>query len=195
MKKWFGRKSAPAVNVSVTVTVSPSRPRRSKGRLSETSPPRIIIPTDLLMAAWRQLFPAERMVVFGGRAEGNDVLVTSYVDVTEANPSAVHVNACPKRLAQALIDFERTGAHLSLWMHSHPGEGPQATHPSRIDRDQEESLRHHYSQRLVSLIAVRDGYVRVWGKAPAQGVVAVQFNGAGLQTDPGEQLVYRLALA
>lgn len=193
MKKWFGRTSSQDFNVSVTVSVSPS-PKRSK-RLTRTSPPRIIIPTDLLMAAWRQLFPAERMVIFGGRADGEDVLVTSYVDVTEPKPSAVHVRACPQRLAQALIDFERTGAHLALWLHSHPGEGPRATYASRIDRDQEESLRHHYSQRLVSLIAVRDGYVRVWGQAPAQGVVAVQFNGTGLETDPEDQNVHRLTLA
>jgi proteasome lid subunit RPN8/RPN11 len=193
MNTWFGRKSPAPLDVTVTVRVSPSR-RRAKG-VTRTSPPNIIIPTDLLMSAWRQLFPAERMVVFGGRADGDDVLVTSYVDVTEPNPSAVHVRACPQKLAQALIDFERTSAHLSLWMHSHPGEGARATHPSRIDRDQEESLRHHYSQRLVSLIAVRDGYVRVWGQAPAQGVVAVRFNGSGLETDPEEQHVYRLALA
>src|SRR5882672_3091556 len=79
------------------------KPLRPTGREAG----RIIIPTDLMFAAWRQLFPAERMLVFGARQTKRGIRVTSVSDVTEPRPSAAHVRACPERLATSLIDFER----------------------------------------------------------------------------------------
>src|SRR5947208_3594305 len=106
-------------------TTAPTGPteltRRSRPAERDDRP--IIIPTDLMFAAWRQLFPAERMIVFGARQSKRGVRVTSLSDVTEPRPSVVHVRACPERMATSLIDFERTGAHLGVWVHSHPGEG------------------------------------------------------------------------
>lgn len=160
-----------------------------------TGATRVVIPTDLMFAAWRQVFPAERMVVFGGRHTRVGVRITSVADVTEAKPSAVHVRADSVRMTNSLIDFERTGAHLAVWMHSHPGQGPACTHPSDIDVKQERDLRRHYSDRLVNIIVVRDGHLRVWGQAIDEVTVVVRWQGAGITRHSGEHNVYKLALA
>lgn len=158
-------------------------------------PADVIIPTDLFLSAWRQLFPAERMLVLGGRRLKRGVRITSATDVTEAKPSRVHVWADPAKLVQSLLDLERSGAHLALWMHSHPGTGPLATHPSQTDLRQEEELRRYYSELLVCVIAVSDGYFRIWGRAVDEGLVQIRFQGAGVHPHSGEQNVYRLQLS
>jgi len=186
--RWF---SSQPIHVAVHV----GKPSKKRTRPTEQqNPDRLIVPTDLLLSGWRQLFPAERMVVFGGQSTRKGVRLTSMTDVTEAHPSMVHVNACPARFGQAVIDFERTGAHLALWMHSHPGEGTQATNPSSIDIDQERSLRQHYSDRLVSLITVKDGYLRIWGEPINKGLVHVHWLGQGVEATK-EPNVYRLRLS
>lgn len=155
----------------------------------------VMIPTDLILCAWRQVFPAERMVMLGGRRTKSGVRVTSMSDVTETEPSPVHVRADAARLAMCLLDLERAGAHLAVWMHSHPGEGAVATHPSGIDIRQEEGLRRHYTGNLVSIIVTRDGCLRVWGSAVAQGAVKVRWVGSGVvRHQNGGTNVYQLAI-
>jgi proteasome lid subunit RPN8/RPN11 len=156
---------------------------------------RVVIPTDLMFAAWRQLFPAERMVVFGGRTTRRGVRVSSLSDVTEPTPSAAHVRACPAKLGTALVDLDRTGSHLAVWMHSHPGEGARATHPSTTDLNQDRDLRLHYSDKLVGIIAVRDGWLRVFGEAVERGQIRLGWLGQGIQEAQGERHVYRLCLS
>lgn len=192
---WFSKRALPInIVVHLHVTAKPARdvaPRRP----SEPVSPRILIPTDLLLGAFRQLFPAERMMICGGyRSPRGVVRITSVVDVTEANPSAVHVRACPQKLAQALIDFERTGAHLALWLHSHPGDGPLATYPSNIDLRQERELRQHYSAELLCAIAVRDGHVRFWADTVRRGI-RVQLQGVGVDPSMEDPYVYRLKIS
>ncbi len=156
----------------------------------------VLIPTDLMFAAWRQVFPAERMAVLGGRRTARGVRVTSVVDVTEPQPSAAHVRADSRRLSTALVDLDRAGAHLAVWMHSHPGEGARATHPSGIDLTQERDLRRHYSDRLISIIVVRDGSLRVWGHAVEERRVVIRWIGRGINKHPGgEPNVYQITLA
>jgi proteasome lid subunit RPN8/RPN11 len=154
----------------------------------------VVIPTDLLLAAFRQLFPAERMIIMGGRPCRQSVKATSVTDVTEARPSISHVRADRLKLSTALVDLSRSGAHLAIWMHSHPGTGPSATFPSAIDLRQEEDLRRHYSNQLVCVIAVRDGFVRVWGRAVDDGSVVVRWQGQGISSHRGEPNVYQLEL-
>jgi proteasome lid subunit RPN8/RPN11 len=155
---------------------------------------RIVIPTDLMFAAWRQLFPAERMFIFGARQTKRGIRATSLADVTEPRPSVVHVRACPEKMATTLIDLERTGAHFGVWVHSHPGEGSRATFPSVIDLNQEKDLRRHYSDRLIGIIAVRDGWLRVWGEAIKSDRVRVHWSGRGIEAHSGEAHVYRLTV-
>ena len=192
--KWSHRLHLPFVITSRAKARTKSRRRR---RQPASAPPsgRIVIPTDLIFTAWRQLFPAERMVVFGGRASRRRVTVTSLSDVTEPTPSAAHVRACPTKLGTALVDMDRAGAHLAIWMHSHPGDGPRATYPSDVDRKQDQDLQRDYSSNLVGIIVVRDGWLRVFGQAIDDQRVYLSWSGKGIEKVQGEEHVYRLKLS
>src|SRR5688500_9427691 len=113
---WLRRKHSdvcrPEVHVQVHIDAGRSGPRRRRAKPAIPDESSIVIPTDLMFAAWRQLFPAERMVVFGGRKSGSGLTITSVADVTEPHPSVAHVRASPERMTNCLVDFERTGAHL-----------------------------------------------------------------------------------
>lgn len=154
----------------------------------------IVIPTDLMVVAFRQLFPAERMVVFGGRRTDDRIVLTSFVDVTERRPSAAHVRACPQKLGQALMDFEKCGAHLALWLHSHPGFGALATYPSDIDRTQEQKLRAHYAEHLLCGIVVADGHLRFWRHATGHQP-ELSWEGSGVKSCPHHHDVYKLVVS
>src|SRR5580693_5343882 len=101
----------------------------------------LVLPTDLLTAAWRQLFPAERMIFVAGRRDGRVTRATSLRDVTGETRSAGYVKASAALLQEALLDWEGTGARVVAWIHSHPGTGPTASHPSPIDHRQDADLR------------------------------------------------------
>lgn len=96
-------------------------------------------------------------------------------------------------MAQALLDFERTGARLALWMHSHPGDGPRCTHPSDIDLRQDKDLREHYPN-ILGVIAVRDGWLRFFGSPIERDLVQLQWRGRGVEQGSDDRNVYRLGL-
>jgi proteasome lid subunit RPN8/RPN11 len=153
---------------------------------------RVIIPADLMLGAWRQLFPAERMMVFGGRKIRTGAHVTSASDVTRIPESPVHVHACPEKLTRCLVDLERTGAQLAAWVHSHPGRGIKATFPSDIDRQEHEKLRRDFGDDVVGIIAVEDGWLRAFS-LPVQGSqLEVTWLGSGIESAPGEPHVFRI---
>src|SRR5258708_19517799 len=76
-------------------------------RVAERDSCRIIIPTDLMFAAWRQLFPAERMLAFGARQTNRGIRVTSLSDGTEPRPPFSHFLACPNPTAPTPTTFNR----------------------------------------------------------------------------------------
>lgn len=192
---WLRRRH-PTTSIDIRITfgepTAPAPPQTQHVSLEPGN--RVVISTDLMFAAWRQLFPPERMVVFGGRSTQSGVSVTSLWDVTEPRPSSGHVRAAADKLGVALVDFERTDTHLAVWLHSHPGEGLRATHPSITDRNQDRDLRLNYSQRLVGAIAVRDGWLRLWGEAIDRGQAQVEWLGRGIEPVTGEPNVFRLSL-
>src|SRR5262245_42687039 len=149
-------------------------------RKTPPSGPTLIVATDLLTCAWRQLFPAERMIVVGGQRHGAIVRATSIRDVTGDTRSLSYVRSAPDALHQALLDWETTGAHVCLWMHCHPGSGPLASYPSWIDRQQDRDLRSTYGDEIVGLIATQDRYIRLWGQAVEAGR-RIKFQGQGLE--------------
>jgi proteasome lid subunit RPN8/RPN11 len=151
----------------------------------------LVVTTDLVIAAWRQLFPAERMLFVAGRKDGDGVRATSIRDVTGDSRSRAHVKASPAALCEALLDWQASGAHVVAWIHSHPGLGALASHPSAIDDRQDRDLRETYGG-VIGMIVTQDGWLRVWGSAVAEGI-RVDFRGRGVvPTDVAH--VYRLAV-
>ena len=149
----------------------------------------VVVPSDLLWTAHRQLFPAERMMVVAGRREGPRIQLSSIVDVTgQANSG--HVRAEPGKLAETLITMDQTGSYLAGWFHSHPGSGVHGTHPSSTDIRQHQSWIRDYSENLLSAIFVQDGFVRFWGTAIETEAIQIEILGEGTRME--ETHVYRL---
>ncbi len=153
----------------------------------------LVLHTDFIVAAWRQLFPAERMLIVGGRRQGARVQATSLRDVTGENHSRAYVKASPVRLHEALMDWESTGAHVVAWIHSHPGNGPIASHPSEIDRRQDLELSATYGNHVLGMIATQDGWLRLWGKAIERPDFRVELHGGGVVRTETPH-VYRLTV-
>lgn len=163
--------------------------------LGEVRRSTIVIPSDVLMHAHATLFPPERMSVIAGRPLGGGIILGAAYDVTGTgrDTNRVHVRAEPRKLAQALMGFEFAGVRLSAWMHSHPGSGPLATHPSMIDVAQFRGWTVDFPD-LVALIIVADGFVRIWGDAVESGRLRPEISGPGVERIRGEDHVYRLAI-
>jgi proteasome lid subunit RPN8/RPN11 len=159
--------------------------------LDETRRSSTIIPSELLFQAVDLLMPAERMAVVAGRRFGGRLVLGTFYDVTGAAHNA-HVRADPRKLGQALIAFERAGVEIAGWIHSHPGGGPLATAPSHIDRAQYSEWVRDFSRKLVGIIVVRDGFVRLWGDAIESGAVRADIPAKGVKTVQGHRHVYRL---
>ncbi len=156
--------------------------------------PELVIPADLIIAAWRGLFPAERMMLLGGSQADALTRVSSSWEVTGLNRSVVHVNASSALLARTLLDFEASGVRLVAWLHSHPGRGAMATHPSETDWRQDADFRRDFGNLVVGFIATEDGCIRAWGRALAEGAIKLTFQGSSVEFIPGEAHVYHLAV-
>jgi len=154
----------------------------------------LLIPADLIVAAWRSLFPAERMMLLGGSRSGEMTRVSSSWDVTGLDRSVVHVKASSTLLGRTLLDFEASGVHMLAWLHSHPGRSSMATHPSQIDWRQDADFRRDFGSRVVGFIVTEDGYLRAWGRALDEGSIKLTFEGSSVESIPGEAHVYRLAV-
>ena len=161
----------------------PSSKERMAGRT-------ILIHTELLYQGYGMLFPAERMMVAAGRTADETSTLTALFDVT-GNAHSANVRADADRLARALIAMEATDSFLLGWIHSHPGNGAGATIPSSIDRRQQKDWIRDYSQNLLGIIMVEDGYFRLWGSAVEEGKVQVVLSGGGIQ-ESEEENVWRL---
>lgn len=149
------------------------------------------LPSAMMFQLRQSLFPAERMIVGAGRRSAGTVTVDALFDVTGiASPGGV--KADPNLLAQALIAMSQSGTYFALWIHSHPGSGPGATHPSSIDLRQHADWLKNYSPDLVSAIMVADRYVRFWGTALETGTISVSITGDGVSPASAREHVYKL---
>lgn len=151
----------------------------------------VYLPSDVLMQAWPALMPPERMGVIAARQIDRHFVLSGMYDVTGC-ASPTHVQADPSKLGYALLNFERAGMAFAAWIHSHPGQGPGATTPSRTDRVQYADWTRDFNAGLLGVIVVKDGCVRLWGDAVESGVVRVEIIGAGLRALPGHPHVYKL---
>jgi proteasome lid subunit RPN8/RPN11 len=149
-----------------------------------------ILPAELLFQAAAILTPVERMAVAATRSIGDRAVVGTLFDVTGRSTRA-YVRADARKLADALLAFERAGVQIAAWLHSHPGSGPGATMPSQIDQQQYADWTRHYGE-LIGIILVADGHLRLWGRAVESGDVRVEIVGAGVHRVLEHQHVYRL---
>lgn len=153
--------------------------REAAATVIEPKTPTMVLPSAMMFQLRQDLFPAERMIVGAGRRTGKSISIEALFDVT-GQASAAGVRAHPDRLAQALIAMSQTGTYFALWIHSHPGLGPDATRPSSIDLRQHADWLKNFSPNLVSAIMVADRFVRFWGTAFEAGDVAVAMAGDGV---------------
>lgn len=152
---------------------------------------RLVIPATLLYQLHFSLFPAERMMVGAGRRNGQMTSIDAVFDVT-GDASAGYVRANADRLGRAMMAMSETDTYFALWIHSHPGRGKEASHPSDIDRNQEIDWLQDYSADLVNAIMVQDRYIRFWGKALENGQIAVEIAGTGIKKVAENENIYRL---
>lgn len=160
--------------------------------ITETSEtPRMLISSTLLYQLHHSLFPAERMLVGAGRKNGKDIEIDGIFDVTGKATSG-YVKADANRLARALIVMNETEKHFALWIHSHPGGGKGATHPSHTDLNQEAEWLKDYSPNLVNAIFVEDRFIRFWGKALEERRLTIEVTGTGIIRESKDESIYRL---
>ncbi len=153
--------------------------------------PEMVLSSAMIFQLRQSLFPAERMIVGAGRRTKGTISVDALFDVTGV-ASAGGVQAEPDRLGQALIAMSESGTYFGLWVHSHPGLGPEATHPSGIDLRQHADWLKDYSADLVSAIMVKDRYIRFWGTAVESGRIVVKIDGSGIGLISAKDNIYRL---
>ena len=159
------------------------------GSLTDT--PRMMISSTLLYQLHHSLFPAERMLVGAGRKNGNDIEIDGIFDVT-GKATTGYVKADANRLARALIVMSETERHFALWIHSHPGRGKGATHPSSTDTNQEAEWLKDYSANLVNAIVVEDRFIRFWGRALDEKRVTLEITGTGITQESENKSIYQL---
>src|SRR5262245_14264983 len=164
--------------------------KQKSARTANVEKRRVVITEDLLLECYNYLFPAERMLVVSGRRTGCTTRLTDIFDVT-GDQSGGHVKANPGLLQKALIQMDQSDAFLAAWLHSHPGFGPTATHPSPIDLRQEQDWLAHYPN-LLNIIVVEDRWVRFWGTKLESGRIEVELLGRGVITENKHGNVYRL---
>jgi hypothetical protein len=156
-----------------------------------TATPRLKIASDLLYQMHANLFPAERMLIAGGRRTEHGIELGAIFEVT-GRAGAGHVRADPSKLGRALIAMDLTDTHFALWIHSHPGSGRDSTYPSSTDLEQHADWLRDYSECLVSAIMVQDRWIRFWGKALEAGRIALEISGPGILQEETNSAIIRL---
>lgn len=150
---------------------------------------RMVIHVSVLSTLHKSLFPAERMIVIAGIRKDNNINIGRIYDVTGVASSG-HVRANADLLGRALVEMEESDTYFAFWVHSHPGIGGGATHPSSTDLNQEQDWLKDFSPDLVNAIMVKDGCVRFWGKSIEEKRVVVEIVGHGVEKL--EENIYRL---
>ncbi len=195
VKQEFGIVTALDLNGTTEPSHFPKTMLPQRSKIAVLPPVRdrseIVLPAAMLFQMRQSLFPAERMIVGATRKKNGVIQVEALFDVT-GQASTSGVKADPNRLGHALIAMAETETYFGLWVHSHPGMGAGATHPSGIDINQHADWLKDYSPDLVSAIMVKDKYIRFWGTAVESGKIAVRVEGEGVECVSGLENIYRL---
>ncbi len=109
------------------------------------------------------------------------------VDLDFASP--VHARANSASSAKGLAHIhEGLGLQMIGLAHSHPGTGPDATHPSRTDHDYHSAIEEAGS-KAVGMIFSRDGFVRFF-RASDEGFSVKAFG--NIEPVEGERHVFKI---
>ena len=120
---------------------------------------------------------ADENLIYITGPEARDVVFALSRIVQFALAQRSPINAVPEPTSQldALIKLDDAGQRLLATVHSHPGRGAAATHPSGVDL----STQRHLEQAgypTIGAIFSRDGYVRFYTVA-RQFAVSISGNG------------------
>jgi hypothetical protein len=145
---------------------------------------RVQLPSGLLYVVQWNIFPAERMFVGALRRGPDGYLAEAAWDVT-GRTSAVACAADPEKLVAALGAMDAAGSFFGLLAHSHPGNSPRATTPSRKDHDAY-AARLALGESPILVGAVFAGnYVQFFGNTGG-----LEVTGAGVRPINGDCTIY-----
>ena len=130
----------------------------------------------------------EAMCYVSGVAEEGDYFLSDIVEFEMAERSTVGVHGSSESLAQAVLKLSASGQFILGWLHSHPGAGPGATHPSGTDISMQKRMEK-VGYPAIGGIFTRDGYVRFFAD---QREFSVKISGKGVTHVESEEWVYQI---
>jgi proteasome lid subunit RPN8/RPN11 len=160
-----------------------------EGRFSQDTGARRYTVSSLFLHQCFQKLTAdekEQFVFITGSEVGGVLVLDQAMDLVHERRTVMGVEAEPKSTHRLLIKLEQFGHRLLAHFHSHPGRGPEATHPSGIDRGFQQRLETA-GHVAVAAIFSRDGYIRFFR---LDHNFSLKIHGAGVEEC--EPNVYRL---
>jgi hypothetical protein len=129
----------------------------------------------------------EHLVYATGPEDGKSVFaLTRILSFDYETQSVCGASPDPRTQLKALMDLDRTEERLLATIHSHPGRGVNATHPSSVDLSTQENLQQ-LGYPAIGAIFSRDGYLRFYSVGRA---FRVAVSGAGC--DKIDEKVFRI---
>jgi hypothetical protein len=128
---------------------------------SVNGPRRYAVSSLFLHDCWKKLTadPNEQFFFITG-AEVDGVLVLDQcAEFAHQRRTRMGVVADMPSMHNLLIKLEQFGHKFLAHFHSHPGNGPDATHPSGTDQNFQRRLEHGGHLALMAIFS-RDGYIR-----------------------------------
>jgi len=133
-----------------------------ENRPDPAAPRRYAVSSMFLYESYKKL-TADRdeqfFFVTGIEVEGVQVL-DQWAELAHHRRSPLGVVADIPSTHNLLIKLEQFGHRFLAHFHSHPGNGPNATHPSGIDLDFQKRLERAGHRALMAIFS-RDGFVRI----------------------------------
>jgi proteasome lid subunit RPN8/RPN11 len=128
----------------------------------------------------------EQFVFITGSEVNGTMVLDQIIELVHDRRTVGGVEAEPKSTHRLLIKLEQFGHRLLAHFHSHPGRGPDATHPSGIDRRFQQRLENAGHVAAAAIFS-RDGYVRFFR---LDGNLDLRIHGNGVREC--ERSVYHL---
>jgi proteasome lid subunit RPN8/RPN11 len=135
--------------------------------------PRYLVAARFLREAHAAVTPTPNEGLTGvtGPEDGKGIFALErLVTFALAEASPVHAVPDPVSQSDALMALTGAGEQLLATFHSHPGRGPDATHPSKTDLSTQAQLER-LGYPAIGAIFSRDGYARFYSKDRAFAVV------------------------